>query len=72
MPTAHVCRYLRWKGFKQAMSPEEREAAFGKNQVPYTCLHTGQPWGPTDEPAAPERCGASRACFVAKDRDADK
>ena len=25
MPTAHVCRYLRWKGFKQAMNDGEHE-----------------------------------------------
>jgi hypothetical protein len=59
----HVCRFLRWKGYKSDQSDEARASAFGRNQVQYTCLHTGQPWGPTDEPAAPEHCQDGRSCF---------
>jgi hypothetical protein len=63
-----VCRYLRWKGFKRGASDEARSDAFARNQVQYTCLHTGQPWGPADEPAAPEKCVCDRVCFVPHER----
>jgi hypothetical protein len=60
---ANVCRHLRWKSFREWTSERDLEHAFARNQVPYTCLHTGQPWGPNDEPAAPERCTDERECF---------
>lgn len=65
------CQYLRWKGFDRAAGPGERGFAFARNQVPYTCLRTCQPFGPDDEPAAPERCDGARPCFEAAElRDA--
>lgn len=60
---ANVCGYLRWKSSREWTDEQELELAFARNQVPYTCLHTGQPWGPNDEPAAPECCDDRRACF---------
>jgi hypothetical protein len=63
-----VCRFLRWKGYTSDQSDEARASAFARNQVQYTCLHTGQPWGPTDEPAAPERCQDCRSCFEGREK----
>jgi hypothetical protein len=61
-----VCSLLRWKGRRENQSMEEREATFRRNAVPYTCLLTGQPWGPTDLLAAPEACTCERPCWRAK------
>lgn len=56
---------LRWKGHSPDAEVGERHFAFARNQVPYTCLRTCQPWGPDDEPAVPEGCDAARPCFEA-------
>ncbi len=62
----HLCRYLRWKGYApDAAELAEFELTFARNQVPYSCLHTCQPWGPDDDLAAPERCDDSRPCYEA-------
>lgn len=62
----HLCRYLRWKGYAHdATELAEFELTFARNQVPYSCLHTCQPWGPDDDLAAPERCDDSRPCYEA-------
>jgi hypothetical protein len=58
-----VCRFLRWKSFREWEDEEDLRGTFARNQVPYTCLHTGQPWGPNDELAAPECCTDERDCF---------
>ncbi|MBA3546584.1 MAG: hypothetical protein H0T76_08885 [Nannocystis sp.] len=58
-----ICQLLRWKGFDREASPGEQRFAFARNQVPYTCLRTCQPWGPDDEPAVPEGCDEARPCF---------
>lgn len=60
-----ICQFLRWKGHSREAAPGEMRFAFARNQVPYTCLRTCQPWGPDDEPAAPEGCDGSRPCFEA-------
>lgn len=62
---APACQMLRWKGHDRAAGPGERSFAFARNQVPYTCLRTCQPFGPDDEPAAPERCDRERPCYEA-------
>lgn len=59
-----LCRHLRWKTFSRANADvEEIRASLRKNQVPFSCLRTCQPWGPDDDLAAPELCGAGRDCF---------
>lgn len=62
-----LCRFLRWKGIhaQDWSSPAELLAVLRRNDVPFSCLHTCQAWGPDDGPAAPERCDASRPCFEA-------
>jgi hypothetical protein len=60
-----ICQMLRWKGYDREAPTAERQFAFTRNQVPYTCLRTCQPWGPDDEPAVPEGCDAGRSCFAA-------
>jgi len=63
----HVCRYLRWKSISLGSDdPLEVTATFAKNQVPYSCLNTGQSWGPDDDLAAPENCDSDRVCFEAR------
>jgi hypothetical protein len=56
---------MRWKGYygRPSFSAEELAQAYTANEVPYTCLKSGQPWGPDDDVCAPERCGAGRTCF---------
>jgi len=58
-----VCDMLRWKGHHREAEGGERRFAFARNQVPYTCLKTCQPFGPDDGPAVPEGCGEERSCF---------
>jgi hypothetical protein len=64
MKEFELCRRLRWKSIARDLGdPAEVAVAFAKNQVPYTCLHSGQPWGPDDELAAPELCHRERGCY---------
>ena len=60
-----LCRSLRWKSWYGAESFTEASLLeqVVKNEIPYSCLRTCQPWGPDDAPAAPECCDASRPCF---------
>ncbi|MBL8972500.1 MAG: hypothetical protein JNK56_18070 [Myxococcales bacterium] len=58
-----ICEFLRWKGHHGEAEAGERRFAFARNQVPYTCLKTCQPFGPDDGPAVPEGCDDSRVCF---------
>ena len=62
----HLCRRLRWKGRHgaDAVSPEWVEAAYARNEVPWTCLSTGQPWGPDESVVDPHGCNPSRGCFI--------
>ena len=57
------CRFLRWKGFYADPTPDEVTLDFLKNEVPYSCLKTCQPWGPDDHVVAPEACVEERSCF---------
>jgi hypothetical protein len=59
-----ICRHLRWKSYtRDAEDLDEFEVTFARNQVPYTCLRTCQPWGPDEELAVPEGCNGARACY---------
>lgn len=60
-----LCRFLRWKGVygRTWTQEEELAAAYELNDVPYTCLHTCEPWGPDDQPAELGTCQRARACF---------
>lgn len=59
-----ICNFLRWKGHTRDIAElGEVQLTFARNQVPYTCLQTCQPWGPDDELAAPECCNDSRPCY---------
>ena len=40
---------------------------FLKNEVPYSCLKTCQPWGPDDDVVAPEACVEQRGCFRSRE-----
>ncbi len=57
------CRFLRWKGFYADPTSDEVTLDFLKNEVPYSCLKTCQPWGPDDQVVAPESCVEERGCF---------
>jgi hypothetical protein len=59
-----VCSRLRWKGYDEEMEPDEVMTAALRNNVPYLCLRTCQPWGIDDRPAIPERCVHGRSCFT--------
>lgn len=48
-----LCRFLRWKGVHDVRTEQELRAAFARNEVPYSCLKTCQPWGPDEALAAP-------------------
>lgn len=62
--TIELCRHLRWKSATREIADAEAIGfAFARNQVPYTCLHTCQPWGPDDELVVPELCHSQRNCF---------
>jgi hypothetical protein len=67
MSASEVCARLRWKGHHASMPDALRRKVFARNAVPYTCLETGQPWGPCEEPAAPELCVRGRSCFQSND-----
>jgi hypothetical protein len=58
-----LCRFLRWKGVHDVRTEQELIAAFARNEVPYSCLKTCQPWGPDEALAVPEDCDISRECF---------
>lgn len=60
-----LCRFMRWKSFygQDWNSEAELLEVLNRNEVPYYCLQTSQPWGPDDDAAVPERCGRHRTCF---------
>ncbi len=65
-----LCRFLRWKAFYgvEAFTPDSLRAHFERNEVPYSCLRTCQPWGPDDRESLPESCDSKRSCFEASER----
>lgn len=62
---SELCRFLRWKGWYGNDTFTEAEFAdhVARNEVPYSCLLSAQPWGPDDDACTPERCGSGRSCF---------
>jgi hypothetical protein len=61
----HLCRFLRWKTGYGELYRTEAELAelLGRNEVPFRCLKTQQPWGPDDVAARPEQCAPGRRCY---------
>jgi hypothetical protein len=61
-----LCKHLRWKSFtRDVEGPGEFHLTFARNNVPYSCLRTCQPWGPDEDMAIPEGCNSERTCFEA-------
>ena len=54
---------MRWKGYMQKRSPVAIEIALYRNEVPFSCQETYEPWGRDGRPVAPEKCTEERACF---------
>lgn len=63
-----ICRFMRWKGlYGQAHLDDATLLADAMRAgVPFSCLHTCQPWGPDEDIATPERCTPERGCFEAR------
>ena len=60
-----LCRNLRWKTHSRSTgNPMVVLESLRRNQVPFTCLHTCQVFGPDDDLVAPELCDRSRSCYV--------
>ena len=57
------CRHLRWKGARDDIREGRVAEVFTANHVTYSCLRTCNAWGPDDQLAVPEGCGADRLCF---------
>ena len=60
-----LCANLRWKAFygKRWATEAALRADLARNDCPYSCLRTCQPFGPDGQLAAPEVCGRGRPCF---------
>lgn len=60
-----LCKYLRWKSHsRDTGNPAAILDSLLRQQVPFSCLHTCQPFGPDDDIVAPELCCSARTCFV--------
>ncbi len=61
----HLCRFLRWKtGYGELYRDvDELAAILARNEVPFACLRTQQPWGPDESAALPEQCAPGRPCY---------
>lgn len=60
-----LCRWLRWKALYgvDTLSPAQLEAMVTVADSPFSCSHSGEPWGPDHEICAPEACQPGRTCF---------
>lgn len=59
-----LCRKLRWKSHSRTTgNPMVVLESLRRNQVPFTCLHTCQVFGPDDDLVAPELCDRTRSCY---------
>jgi hypothetical protein len=59
---------MRWKtSARDSADPGAIEESILRNQVPFSCLRTCQPWGPDDDLVAPELCQRDRSCFQRDD-----
>lgn len=65
-----LCHSLRWKGWygQRTWTEADWHAAASANEVPWTCVQTGEPWGADDGLVCPEDCQTGRACFVESTR----
>lgn len=60
-----LCKHLRWKSHsRDSGSPAAILESLQRQQVPFSCLHTCQPFGPDDDIVAPDLCCSERSCFV--------
>ena len=59
-----LCRFLRWKGYRDDLQGDELAHVLIHNHVPYQCLHTCQPWGTDGDVATPETCTRERPCWT--------
>ena len=65
-----LCEHLRWKGWYGQVwaTADDLRVMFERNDVPYDCTRTCQPWGPDEDVAAPEACTRERVCFQRSSR----
>ncbi len=65
-----LCQSLRWKGYygQRVWTQAEWERAAVGNEVPWSCVQTGEAWGTDDALACPEDCQPGRGCFVLSGR----
>ncbi len=64
VPPFDLCKHLRWKSqSRDSGDPAAILESLARSQVPFSCLHTCQAWGPDDDLTAPELCHHGRACF---------
>ncbi len=65
MSALRLCAWIRSKSLYGRVFPNAAavDAALRRTDVPYTCLHTCQPWGPDDQQVEPGRCQPDRGCF---------
>lgn len=60
-----LCKNLRWKSHsRDSGDPAAILESLRRQQVPFDCLSTCQPWGPDDDIVSPGACGKERTCFV--------
>jgi len=60
-----LCKHLRWKSHsRDSGNPAAILESLQRQSVPFSCLHTCQPFGPDDDLVAPELCCRERRCFV--------
>lgn len=66
-----LCHWLQNKALidRALGSEEELDLALLLADCSFTCLHTGQPWGPDQDHCAPESCQPGRGCFEPSPRD---
>lgn len=66
MNDAIICTYLRAKNGLGSLEGGENPWQFVDHvSSNYTCLCTGEPFGPDDELAHTSKCTETRACFAA-------
>ena len=65
-----ICRFLRGKNaFGTIQGGETAWLIDDTVTTTYTCIETGEPFGPDNELAHPEKCASGRSCFTAPQPD---